>query len=235
MDFSTLKALAIPEGNVVQIEAGGKVLWKSGPLPAAYQQVEWIRNTPGNATTGQHLDLGFPFDTAATIHLNYIPETTSGQPFGAAENSGKLRCMISFSGGAALFYGSNGSDYLNTATTGLTLTNREVNLKYTLKKGMLAGEDLISGVKATTATSQVEYTMTRNLVLFAQNYNTAIRYNGQHKVKSFQYYDKNDTLICDLIPCYRKADGVIGMYDAARQIFLTNAGSGSFTIPGGGT
>ena len=228
MDFSKLKSLTIPEGNVTQIAVGGNVIWQSSPLPSAYQQVEWIRNTATSSTSGQHLDLGFPFDTAATIHLNYIAETASGQPFGAAENSGKLRCMISFASNFS-FYGSNGSSYLNAATSGVDFTGKEVNIIFTLKKGALFGEDTISGVKTKTITTQAEYTMTRNLVLFAQNYNTAVRYNGQHKVKSFQYYDKNDTLICDLIPCYRKSDGVIGMYDIVRKIFLTNAGSGSFT------
>lgn len=230
MDFSAITAIAIPEGNVVQIEAGGKVLWKSGPLPAAYQQVEWIRSSsPSSTSSGAYIDLGFAFDTAATIYLSITSHLTASQPFGAAENSGVLRCMISFSGGAAIFYGSNGSKYLSTATTGGTITGKRANLKFTLKKGMLAGEDTLNGVKATTSSSQVEYTMTRNLYLFAQNYNTAVRFAGSFTVYSFQYYDKNGDLICDLIPCYRKSDGEIGMYDIVRKIFLTNAGSGSFT------
>lgn len=31
MDYSVLKALAIPEGNVIQIACGGTVLWKAAP------------------------------------------------------------------------------------------------------------------------------------------------------------------------------------------------------------
>lgn len=31
------------------------------------------------------------------------------------------------------------------------------------------------------------------------------------------------------IPCYRKADNVIGMYDTVSQTFLINAGTGTFT------
>ena len=33
----------------------------------------------------------------------------------------------------------------------------------------------------------------------------------------------------DLVPCYRKADGVVGMFDLVSNTFFVNAGSGSFT------
>lgn len=39
---------------------------------------------------------------------------------------------------------------------------------------------------------------------------------------------RGDTVLRDYIPCYRKADGVIGMYEIMTETFLTNAGSGSF-------
>lgn len=227
MDYSAIKSITIPEGKVAQIDAGGVTLWKAGLLPAAYQQVEWIQNQAISTTSGTYLDLGFAFDTAAVIHLHIANDTATSQPFGASENSGKLRCMISTNANA-MGYGSNGSAYISVAIAGICGTGKEVNLVYTLKKGALLLEDLISG-KTSNHTGQVEYTMTRNLYLFAQNYNTAARFDGAFKVYSFQYYDKNNDLICDLIPCYRKADGVIGMYDAARKTFLTNAGSGSFT------
>lgn len=225
MDFSTIKSITIPEGNVVQIAVGSKVLWRSSPLPSAYQQVEWIRNQVISTSSGSYIDLGFAFDKAATIYLNFTSEIASSQPFGAAENSGKYRCMIS-NGSNLSAYGYNGTNYITTTIPGGA---KDFELKYELKKGTLKVSNLLTGDVSNNLTGQVEYTMTRNLYLFAQNYNTAARIAGNQKVKAFQYYDKNDTLICDLIPCYRKSDGVIGMYDVVRKIFLTNAGSGSFT------
>lgn len=32
----------------------------------------------------------------------------------------------------------------------------------------------------------------------------------------------------ELIPCYRKADNVVGLYDTISNNFLTNSGSGTF-------
>lgn len=222
MDFSAIKSITIPEGNVTQIAVGNKVLWKSGPLPSAYQQVEWIRKTTG---VNAYLDLGFAFDTAATMYLHYTQNTASAYVFGAAESSGKYRCMITGSSTDVIFYGSNGSAYIALSISGGI---GEYDLKYELKKGLMRLTNQINGA-STSGTTQVAYTMTRNIYLFAQNYNTAARYDGQMTFYSFQYYDKNNDLICDLIPCYRKSDGVIGMYDIVRKIFLTNAGSGSFT------
>jgi len=71
--------------------------------------------------------------------------------------------------------------------------------------------------------------MTSDLLLLAQYYNGTPRFAGLRRVYYFKYYDKDNSLICDLVPCYRKADGVIGMYDVVRRTFLTNVGSGSFT------
>ena len=36
-------------------------------------------------------------------------------------------------------------------------------------------------------------------------------------------------MLCNLIPCYRKADSVVGMYDTVAKVFRTNVGTGTFT------
>lgn len=40
---------------------------------------------------------------------------------------------------------------------------------------------------------------------------------------------RNNSPVCRLIPCYRKADNVAGWYDDINSIFYTNDGSGSYT------
>ena len=223
MDFANVKSVTIPEGNVKKITCGSVVLWESGGLPSEYQRVEWISDVIDGVA---YIDLGFAFDKGAVIKTNFIVHVSSGHPFGSAENSGKYRCMISQNGpGSYVIYGSNGSAYINTAMQNL---GSEVDFVFTLKKGALSVEDLITGEKSSTMATQAEYTMTNNLLLFAQNYNGTPRFAGTYSIKTFQYYDNDDNLICDLIPCYRKSDGVIGMYDVVRRIFRTNAGAGSF-------
>lgn len=51
--------------------------------------------------------------------------------------------------------------------------------------------------------------------------------NSHVSIKLFEIYE-NEKLKMQLIPCYRKSDDVIGMYDLVEKKFFTNAGSGTF-------
>lgn len=222
MIFSNVKSITIPEGVVKKIEAGNKVLWSGGGLPSAYQQVEYIAAAAG---VQAYFDLKIAFDTAAKVRMTYY-HAGQNQIFGAAENSGKLRCMISCTPTNVSFYGSNGSAYIDTSVAATQNAYNTVEL--TLKAGSLLSADLTSGNSKELKT-QAAYTMTSNLYLFAQMYNGSARINGVRQITEFKYWDKNDELICDLVPCYRKSDSVIGMYDLVRNIFFTSEGTGAFT------
>lgn len=235
MRFAGVKNFTIDGKSVARITSGGKMLWskpteEEPDFSKIYQAVEWIGN---NANVGRkaYLNLGFAFDTKARIEMGqYIPDTlVTTYTFGAAENSGVLRCMLtSMDGGKAncILYGSTGSAYI--ALTGVDLATNAVNdLVLTLEPGKLQSQNTTTGSEKIT-TTQSEYTMSNNLYLFSQNYNGTARFSGITRIAYFRYYDKTDTLICDLVPCYRKSDAVIGMYDKVRKIFLTDAGNSVF-------
>ena len=224
MIFSNVKSLTIPEGKAVKMSDANGVIWSAGRIPSEYQEVEYVGRTREMSVT--YIDLGFAFDTGATIYIDYQSlDTQSTQPFGAAENSGKYRCMISEGSGVVYGYGSNGSSYINQI---INRSNNRMVLKYTIKPQHLQIEDLISGQGSTASEKNVAFTMTSNLALFGQHYNGNYRSSGTFNIYSFKYYDKNDNLICDLVPCYRKSDGEIGMYDIVRKMFLVNQGAGKF-------
>lgn len=233
IDFTGVNAIAIPEGNVLKItrKSDGATLWEkiTSRIPSEYQEVEYISNEGGNVNKRGYIDLGFPFDTKATYIIHYEPPVSASEYiFGAAENSGKLRCMISDSSTQISVYGSSASGYTNLSSPSFTHTDPR-RLQVEMKKGLLRVTNLLYGTQS-QQTVQVEYTMTNNLYILAQNYNgTARMASYGTKLRKFSYYDKTDTLICDLVPCYRKSDGVIGAYDIARKIFLTNAGSGGLS------
>lgn len=67
---------------------------------------------------------------------------------------------------------------------------------------------------------------TQPTLLFAYDIN---RFHFNGKIYYFKWLDSNNELKLDLIPCYRKADNEIGMYDTVTQTFFTNSGSGTFT------
>lgn len=66
-----------------------------------------------------------------------------------------------------------------------------------------------------------------NLYIFARNYNwfNAPASVNMYNVKFWEW----EVLVRDFVPCYRKSDNVIWMYDKVNKVFYTNSGSGSFT------
>lgn len=231
MDFKNIKEIIIPQGTVIKItNANNIILWNASKLPSEYREVEWIKAAKD---VGAYIDLGFTFDTKATIYLTqYIHNiATTVYPFGAAENSGTRRCLLScpYSGGAS-FYGANSSGFIQASCKILTDdTNGALNrFEMHIEPSNLQITNLTSNTSNGVLKTQISYVMSNKLYLFAQNYNGSPRFGGIRQISEFKYYDKNDNLICDLVPCYRRADGVIGMYDVVRKIFLTNVGSGSF-------
>lgn len=199
-------------------------------VPMEYQRVEWIEATNSN---GAYIDLGIVFDTKAKTEITFYTTSATGHLFGAAENSGKLRyCASSPYNRGWCLYGSSGSGFIEADLPVSTLpAGRIYTFTMLAEPGLLSLTDADTGLSVSNKT-QGSYTMTRNLYLLGQNYNTGYRGEGQKRVYSFKHWDKNDVLVRDMVPCYRREDNVIGMYDLVSRTFFTNAGTGVFTCGG---
>lgn len=210
-------------GKTATFTVTGEPIEEEG-LPSEYQEVTYLR---AEANTATFMDLGFAFDTKARILMTYhvVNNGVTSYPFGASENSGAVRCMVSSPyNSKTTLYGSSGT--ANKSVTCAHTQGVDTEFEFILEQGNLTATNLTTG-ETVKNTAQGAYTMSNNLYLFAQNYNGTVRYGGIRRISKFKYYDKNDNLICDLVPCYRKSDNVRGMYDLVRKIFLTNVGTGA--------
>ena len=72
-----------------------------------------------------------------------------------------------------------------------------------------------------------EFENTVNCVLFARNNNNSITSYSNIKLYRCKIYE-NEELIRDLIPCYKKSNAEIGLYDLVNDVFYTNAGTDEF-------
>ena len=232
INFSGIKELTIDGAKLKELSINGVKVWQAGRLPAGYTEVEYILASPNVAA---YIDLGFAFDKKAKIETSmYFANVTYCYPFGAAENSGKLRCMISAPyDGKVFVYGSTGSAYIGTSTSSPACVMNAFNdIVATWEKGNLYVKNLTNNASA-NMTTQAEYTMTNHLYLFAQNYNGTARFHdsgtGVRQIRYFKYYDKNNTLIRDLVPAIRKSDGVASMFDLVSNSFMPVSGTGTFT------
>lgn len=66
--------------------------------------------------------------------------------------------------------------------------------------------------------------------LFARNYGGSINLPATASVYRCKIWNKTTSeLLRDFVPCYRKSDEAIGMYDVVTGTFFTNGGTGTFT------
>lgn len=73
-----------------------------------------------------------------------------------------------------------------------------------------------------------------NLFLFARNNEslgtTTVGYYCKEKLYSCKIYNLSNELVHYFIPCYRKSDNEIGLYDLINNVFYANAGTGVFLM-----
>lgn len=177
-----------------------------GRLPSEYQQVEWV----GSATRQNVTDL---ITEQSSVDYEYMVEF-------------EITSLSSYNAVITHYMGGNGTGFrIATGSNQLRLGYKtgnwtnvgnalSLNTKYKVefnKNGVSLNGDFISAIP--TGTDNVRLTF-----LGLANGST----NGfQGHIYSAQIKG-NGELVRNLIPCYRKADDVIGFYDTVQEEFLTD-------------
>ncbi|MBR5312208.1 MAG: hypothetical protein IKU40_04925 [Clostridia bacterium] len=234
--FANVQKLVIPEGEVVKISHGTTVLWERPGLPLAYQQVEYIQ-TDGN----QYIDTG----VLASDYPDGLEYVFEG--YCTAESASRRMYMFGClfgekrSGNAGIESTLKASlIFLGTSGTGNIQINITKNERFTLwAKGTSESPPDFTASWNGVKYNNVSFTSyscnmpSANIFLLACNLNggytsgSSMPYVG--KLYSFTMADMDGIEIRNFVPCYRKSDGVIGLYDTVGSTFYTNKGTGSFT------
>ena len=232
IDFTKLKALTVPEGEVAKIEdINGNILWKAvtGRLPSEYQEVEWI-GTDGNSWFISDFTINELDDF--TLHYRYcVPKATNTYMFGANE---KTSSNVS----QPRFLHRYLALVINTSKTSGAIQQfhfAQDNAFYTYRI-VCKHEGNITVYKDGTQISQNTYYNAKvfnNFGVFCNNYNstpTSYKAIKDSKISELRFVDNaTGQDVFNPVPCYRKSDGVIGMYDTVKGKFYTNQGTGAFT------
>lgn len=223
VNWSTVKAAAIPEGNVEKVAINGTTVWKYGGLPSIYQAVEYI-----GCTGTQYLETGYiptpSYDTR--IDMQYMFTATQigvdKMLFGSRGGKNDITYQCQAFGGSQWYCGGGYYQFRSV----LKNVGTALNTKYTF---------LINGNTMTINGSSVSQNQTRTtgsaleLYIFAWNSNGETKYINSG-VRIYQLkFTVNGIVEADFVPCYRKSDNVAGMYDLIGRRFLTNAGTGTFS------
>ena len=240
LDLTTVNADGTGEATVFEVYALDTVADSTGIitpslLPSVYQQVEYIA-TDGN----QIIDtLVIPSDHKDGIW--YELDFRSNWDGSLNSNDYVWGCISGASRSGNLYYNrSAGNSRLVCGTTlgGITYNWYDITTR-TIVRVFATSED--------TSSLRLEYEQNgevKNPTVNSSTYDTApmpsesiylfncrgiSRQGTPIMCYGFNMKAADGTQIRNFVPCYRKADNVIGMYDTITQQFYTNAGTGSFT------
>ena len=191
-----------------------------GGLPDTFQRVEWVGIPSKN---GAYIDTGVAC-SATTIRMvaKYV-HLGSSDCYGVATKKGdgsnnQYSFFGYFSWKSQFAWGTY---FYGPACSPNTVYEADATFKNRDQQVVLNG---VSGSNDKTAYANG----TGTFYIFGRNNDGAI---GNQPAGMRFYYLRiyiDDELVRDCIPCYRKSDGEIGMYDFVSNSFFTNAGSGTF-------
>lgn len=188
-------------------------------LPKEYQKIEYIES---NGTQWINTEI---YPTNNTIKLEVkiaYNDTKTGQLMGSG-TSGTERFNFGIEGSRFRFgFGDKWFD----AHSDVLKANTEPHI-WILDANTKTGS--IDGIKQTATTNVYSPSGSRAIILFARGMSSVAE--SSNKTRGKLYYTKiwnNGDLVRDMVPCYRKSDNEIGMYDIANDTFYTNKGSDTF-------
>lgn len=201
-------------------------IWR-GALPASYQEVEYIQSAGGAYISIPYklkgiseMDLKLEYTGTGSNSIGIMGNTNAGT--GSLANPKYIFTSSSTSNVIGYYYcssykGFSPSFELNEDGAARIQTKIE-NGKFMI---------YVNGTANTqTAPEAVDVECPQDTTIFG----CGSRITPQ-RVWWCRFYENGATVV-DLVPCYRIADGVIGMYDRVSRSFLVNSGNGSFTKGG---
>ena len=188
-------------------------------LPSEYQRVEYIESS-GTQYIDTGLDLG---SNDFEIKVKFLNTQTTAQEQAIfsiwTSNYNYWNCFIHSNRKIDVYLSTHVYGSEVSIDTIYELSLKRVSNLWTLK----LGED---SVGHTYIPNQPNPT---TLKLFTRGDIPTIG-NSNTYIKMFRCsVVVGGTLVRDFIPCYRKSDNEIGMYDLVNDVFYTNQGSGTFT------
>ena len=185
------------------------------PLPSAYQQVEWIGNESGAwlqtdeyVLSTDTIDTEFAFTDTQTSDKYVICCIPWNTPSNAR-----------FSMGVHIGYFAVGFGGSGTGGTTFSPTVKDNDFhKWNYDNKNFEITDLEKSKDLSNTTYNDATNVTRGKVRIFWGYNSVTK----GKIKSY-IQKRNGQEILNLVPCYRKSDNEIGLYDIVNDTFYTNS------------
>ena len=197
--------------------SGEYIFTKIANLPEGYTQLEYIQ-----CTGTQYIDTGININTTTSRYETKInPSLVSGTIgiFGTRNGSSANQSSMN----VFIIDGTFRLDWLNGAMgSGVRISsNTEYAISITRGLATINNVNYRFGENTSIDSSYTFYVGSFNNAgsVFSNGFSGKIYYSKLYN---------NNILVFDGVPCYRKSDNEIGMYDLVSNTFFTNAGTGTF-------
>lgn len=191
------------------------MMFMQSRLPSGYRRLAYIE-----ASGEQYIDLDMTDLTRFVVAFAFTPGGSTGGIVSVSGYQGRFLAVLNE--GARI--GLNASD-ASQCFAAITLTERNTF------DGVITSGDMTVDCGDETIT-RVGTNAARHPILFGMYIVTSgeIRYLVAGKMFAAQLWQTGTTgnPYRDLVPAERVSDGAVGMYDQINNVFLTNAGTGTF-------
>lgn len=185
-----------------------------------YQEVEYLENTGSS-----YINLNITPSTDFKINLTAAQTATGDGLFAMQGSAVERRLEFYVESDNKVLIGGRGDasgSWTQAKTTGTVNLNQFYDFEYVRNSNthtlQVIGETKTISVNTGALTGA-----------FLYRYYSSSTYYCKARVKYAKIYN-GGTLVRELYPCYRLYDSVAGLWDKVSQTFLTNAGSGTFTV-----
>lgn len=218
LDYSKVKSITIPEGNVTMLHVNGDLIWSG----ERYTEVDYII-MPGTA----YFDTGVVptadkwtyearmyFGAWGSNHYYYFAVRQT-------RNYTTMYAPFHVKSGIRMYLNGN----VQTASAG-----GAKNTWYTVKSEIQDGmqQMWLNDVLKVTDDIAITTTYTLPLYLFAANFHGGVYAPRAGRIAWMKIH-KGDELVRDYVAAKRESDGAYGLLDRVEQKFYANAGTGTIT------
>ena len=191
-------------------------------LPTEYQRVEYIQ-----ASGDIYINANYSARDNSTFYLDYIDEQDHSDVAYANYFYTSYYRFIRYPNlNYAVLENRTGSGSMSIVHVPSATYNTRHQLEFA--RDRVKDGDGINYVIYPSLTGNYGYS--NNLILFRGYYWNNWDNYGYYKLYNFRVYeDDGGTLVRNYVPCYRKSDNVIGLYETRQGVFYTGIGTGSFT------
>lgn len=195
---------------------------KVSVLPEEYQKVEYIESTGT-----QYIITNYVPNYNSKIYFKFTTTKQLADEFNCLIGSGLVNATNTNWGYSVILESSTSElkfrSYSNTLNSTGKIINQNETHNYILEYGKLTCDDVEYTGNTDLSTGNMS-----NLYIFARYFKESSS-AGISKGKLYNFkVEENSVIKMNLIPCYRKEDNVIGMYDLVDNVFYTNSGTGVF-------